>query len=124
MSEIEEWEKKISKLGHIYDNKVLEFENKIRIMNLEHETLRFLIDMLTRKGVQEIQSATTFENLETRVSPIVDALFFVVRGVKGPILVPFESGQITAVLRHIGRVAHHLMPHAVGSRCIPPTNLL
>ena len=44
--------------------------------------------------------------------------------VKGPILVPFESGKITVVLRHTDRVAHHLMPHAAGLRCIPPTNLL
>ena len=42
-------------------------------------------------------------------------------GVKGPILVPFESGKIMAVLGHTGWVAHRLMPHEVGSRCIPPT---
>ena len=44
--------------------------------------------------------------------------------VKGPILVPFESGQITVVLGHTGRVAHHLMPHVAGLHCIPPANLL
>ena len=44
--------------------------------------------------------------------------------VKGPILVPFESGQITVVLGHTGRVAHHLMPHGAVLHCIPPTNLL
>jgi hypothetical protein len=44
--------------------------------------------------------------------------------VKGPILVPIESGQITVLLRHTDRVAHHLMPHVAGSRYIPPTNPL
>ena len=41
--------------------------------------------------------------------------------VKDPILVPYESGKITAFLGHTGWVAHRLMPHEVGSRCIPPT---
>ena len=44
--------------------------------------------------------------------------------VKGPILVPFECGQITVVLRHTDRVAHHLMPHVAGSHCILQANLL
>ena len=42
---------------------------------------------------------------------------------ESPKLVPFESGKITAVLGHIGRVAHCPMPHAAGLRCTPPTNL-
>ena len=42
--------------------------------------------------------------------------------VNDPILVPYESGKITAILGHTGRLAYCLMPHEVGSRCIPPTN--
>lgn len=78
MSEIEEANKKIRKLGNFHDNSVNEYFIKILLMNQAIEPIRYLIDMLTRRGVEESQSATTFENLRTRVSPIVRAVNFVI----------------------------------------------
>ena len=37
----------------------------------------------------------------------------------GSISLPFESGQITVVLRHTDWVTHRLTPHVSGLRYIP-----
>jgi hypothetical protein len=44
--------------------------------------------------------------------------------VKGPILVPVESGKIKAVWGRIGRAARSQEQHAAERRCIPRANLL
>lgn len=78
MPNIEEANKKIRKFGNFHDNRAAEYKAIITSANQSHESIKYIIEMLTQQGIRETESATTMDNLQTKVLPILEAISFLI----------------------------------------------